>query len=350
MSDSFKVLYYVNQFFGQIGGEDKAGIPPEFRPGKIGPAMGFEALLKGEGTVVGTIICGDNYFNENKSDVLEIILNMIKEAAPDVFVAGPAFNAGRYGVACSEISKAVAQQLKIPVVTGMYVENPGLDNCKAFAYVVSTSDSAGGMRKALPSMAALASKLAKGIEVRSPEEEGYIARGMRKTLIVEKRGSQRAVEMLLARLKGQPYETEMPMHVFDIVTPAVPIKNLSKATIALCTSGGIVPTGNPDKIQSASAQKWGKYDISNKSALNAPDFYTTHGGYDPIYANEMPDRIAPLDILKEFEQEGYIGKVFDWFYTTTGTGTAVNKSVEFGTQIGAELKAAGVDGVILTST
>ena len=350
MSEKFKVLYYVNQFFGQVGGEDKAGMPPEFRANKIGPAMGFEGLLKGEGTVVGTIICGDNYFNENKSDILEIILNMVKDAAPDVFVAGPAFNAGRYGVACAEISKAVSQQLNIPAVTGMYVENPGLDSCKAFAYVVSTSDTAGGMRKALPLMSTLACKLAKGVEIGSPEDEGYIARGMRKTLIVEKRGSQRAVEMLLARLKGLPFVTEMPMPVFDVVTPAEPIKDLSKATIALCTSGGIVPAGNPDKIQSASAQKWGKYDVSKVHALEAPCYYTTHGGYDPVYANEMPDRVAPLDLLKEFETEGYIGKVYDWFYTTTGTGTSVSKSIEFGIEIGAELKAAGVDGVVLTST
>jgi glycine reductase complex component B subunit gamma len=350
MTGSFKVLYYVNQFFGQVGGEDKAGMPPEFRPEKVGPAVGFEGLLKGEGTIVGTIICGDNYFNENKTDVLEIILNMVKEASPDVFVAGPAFNAGRYGVACAELSKAIAQELNIPVITGMYLENPGLDICKEVAYVVSTSDSAGGMRKALPLMASLAGKLAKGIEVGSPEEDGYIARGMRKTLFVEKRGSQRAVEMLLARLKGQPFETEMPMPVFDVVAPAAPIKDLRKASIALCTSGGIVPKGNPDHIQSASAQKWGKYNVSKAHALEAPCYYTTHGGYDPVYANEIPDRVAPLDILKEFEAEGYIGKVFDWFYTTTGTGTAVSKAKEFGVQIGAELKAAGVDGVILTST
>ena len=350
MSDKFKVLYYVNQFFGQVGGEDQAGMPPEFRADKIGPAMGFEGLLKGEGTVAGTIICGDNYFNENKEAAMAAIITMVKEVAPDVFVAGPAFNAGRYGVACAEISKQVAEELSIPVVTGMYGENPGVETCKAVAYVVGTSDNAGGMRKALPLMASLACKLAKGVEIGSPEEEGYIARGMRKTLFVEKRGSERAVEMLLARLKGEPFATEMPMPVFDVVAPAAAIPELSKATIALCTTGGIVPAGNPDKIQSASAQKWGKYDVSASNALAAPCYYTTHGGYDPVYANEFPDRVAPLDILKEFEQEGYIGKVFDWFYTTTGTGTAVSKAVEFGTEIGAELQAAGVDGVILTST
>ena len=31
MSNKFKVLYYVNQFFGQIGGEEMAGIKPTFK-------------------------------------------------------------------------------------------------------------------------------------------------------------------------------------------------------------------------------------------------------------------------------------------------------------------------------
>ena len=350
MSDKFKVLYYVNQFFGQVGGEDKAGMSPEHRPGKVGPAMGFEGALKGEGEVVGTIICGDNYFNENKEESLKFILNTVKETSPDVVVAGPAFNAGRYGMACGELAKAVAAELKIPVVTGMYVENPGVDVCKDKAIVVSTADSAAGMRKALPAMAAIASKLAKGIELDEPEKEGYIPQGIRKTLFTEKRGSQRAVEMLIARFKGEEFETEMPMPVFDQVDPAPAIKDLSKATIALCTSGGIVPEGNPDGIQSASAQKWGKYDVSGMNGLNAPDFYSTHGGYDTAYANENPNRVVPLDLLKDFEKEGIIGKVHDWFYTTTGTGTSVSNAQKFGTEIGKELLNAGVDGVILTST
>ncbi len=350
MSDKFKVLYYVNQFFGQIGGEEEAGIAPEFRPEKVGPAMGFESALKGEGEVVGTIICGDNYFNENKEDSLKFIMKAVKETSPDVVVAGPAFNAGRYGMACGELAKAVAEEMEIPVVTGMYVENPGVDVCREVAIIVETADSAAGMRKALPLMAAIASKLAKGVELDAPEKEGYLPQGVRKTLFVEKRGSQRAVEMLLARFNDEEFETEMPMPVFDQVAPAVAVKDLSKATIALCTSGGIVPQGNPDGIQSASAQKWGKYDVSQVDELAAPDYYTTHGGYDPAYANEDPDRVAPLDILKEFEKEGYIGKVFEFFYTTTGTGTSVSKAQEFGIEIGKELYEAGVDGVILTST
>ena len=38
------------------------------------------------------------------------------------------------------------------------------------------------------------------------------------------------------------------------------------------------------------------------------------------------------------------------FYSTTGTGTAVAHAERFGREIGEELKAAGVDGAILTAT
>ena len=36
-----KAILYINQFFGQIGGEEKAGIEPEIHEGQIGPAMQF---------------------------------------------------------------------------------------------------------------------------------------------------------------------------------------------------------------------------------------------------------------------------------------------------------------------
>ena len=357
-----KVVYYVNQFFGRIGGEEMASTPVQIKDEPIGPAGGLEPLLDGSGKVIRTIICGDNYFNENKEIATAKVVAAIKEAAPDLLIAGPAFNAGRYGIAIAEISKAVSQELGIPVVTGMYIENPGVDLCREFAYVVSTTDSVGGIRTALPVMAKLAKKLLVDEEIGSPEEMGYIPRGIRKTVFVEKRGSLRAVDMLLAVLAGKDFKTEMPMPVFDVVSPAPAIKDLSKATIALCTTGGLVPQGNPDRLESASAQKWAKYDVSGRVALSgyeihdmatktyANDFYATHGGYDTSCANDMPDRIAPLDILNEFKDEGYIGGVHEFLYTTTGTGTAVSKSKEFGIEIGTLLKEAGVDGVILTST
>ena len=345
----FKVLYYVNQFFGQIGGEDKAGMKPEYKKGAIGPAMGLKGLLGDEGEIIGTMICGDNYFNEHEEDALGYIMKIIKEENPDIVVAGPAFNAGRYGMACAGVVNAVVKQLGKKAVTGMYIENPAVDLAKPNSIIIETKDSAAGMKEALPKMASVIKKIMNGEELGTPLEEGYIPQGRRVTVFSDDRGSKRAVDMLLKRLNNEEFETELPMPVFDRVDPADAIADLSKATIALVTTGGIVPKGNPDRIQSASAQKWGKYDVSKRDDLK-DGYETIHGGYDPVYANEDPDRIAPLDILKEFEKEGKIAKVYDYFYTTTGTGTAVGKSVEFGTEIGQELSDAGVDGVIMTST
>ncbi len=349
MPNKFKVLYYVNQFFGQVGGEDKASMEPVFKDTMVGPAMGFNALLNGEGEVIGTIICGDNYFNENNEKALNYILDVVRNNKPDIVVAGPAFNAGRYGMACGEIAKEIIEKLNIPAITGMYIENPGADAYKDKVIIVKTPDSAAGMRNTLPVMANIVKKIVKGEELGLPEAEGYIPQGKRLTVFTEKRGSQRAVEMLLSRLNGEAFETELPMPVFDKVAPAPAIKDITKAKIAFVSSGGIVPIGNPDRIQSASAQKWGKYNLTGKDELGA-DYFTIHGGYDPVYANEKPDRVVPVDILRQFEKEGLVGEVHEWFYTTTGTGTSVGNAIKFGKEMGAELKAAGVDGVILTST
>lgn len=345
---SKKVLYYINQFFGQIGGEEMAHVAPTFEEKAVGPAMGFSRSLGSEAEVVGTVICGDNYFNENLEASLKFLEEVMEKVKPDIVVAGPAFNAGRYGMACAGVAKFVTEKYNVPVVTGMFEENPGLEACKSISYVVPTSNVASAMGKALPVMAKLTLKLLSG-EVVKPAVDGYFAQGKRLTIISEKIGAVRATEMLMKRLNNEEFETELPMPVFDKVEPAKAIKDLTKASIAVVTTGGIVPLGNPDRIQSASAQKWGKYDVSTLSALGK-EYCTIHGGYDPVYANEMPDRVVPVDILKEMEKEGKIGEVYKYFYTTTGTGTAVGNSIKFGTEIGKELKEAGVDGVILTST
>lgn len=342
-----KVLYYLNQFFGQIGGEDQAHIPPQIKEEAVGPGTAIVGQIADAAELVATFICGDNYFNENRDAVVKELEAAYEKYQPDLVIAGPAFNAGRYGVACAGVAKFFNEK-GVPVVSGMYEENPGLEEARAAAYVVSTGDSAGTMRKAIPPMVKLCQKLLKG-ETPKPLEDDYFAQGKRLTILVEKDGSERAMEMLLKRLKGEEFTTELPMPVFDVVEPAAAIADLSKATIALVTSGGIVPQGNPDHIQSASAQMWGKYDVSELKELKGT-YCTIHGGYDPVYANEWADRVAPLDELKKLEAAGKIGSVYKYFYTTTGTGTSVANSEKFGREIGAELKEAGVDGVILTST
>ena len=151
-----RVVQYINQFFAQIGGEEKADIPAELREGPVGPGLALNQAWGDEAEVVATVICGDSYFNENLEKAQAEVLEMVKSQNPDLFIAGPAFNAGRYGVACGTIAKAVQDNLNIPVLTGMYVENPGADMFKGDVYIVSTKNSAAGMRDAVKKMAPLA--------------------------------------------------------------------------------------------------------------------------------------------------------------------------------------------------
>ena len=345
-----RVVHYINQFYGGIGGEEKADVKPEIREGVVGPGMALKAALGNETDIVATVICGDSYFNENMEEASAAILEMVKKYNPDLFIAGPAFNAGRYGVACGSICKAVKEKLNIPVVTGMFIENPGVDMFRKDIYIVETANAATGMRQAIPAIAKLALKLAKNESIGAPAEEGYIPRGVRKNVFKSERGSKRAVDMLIAKLKGEKFETEYPMPDFDRVAPNPPILDIKKAKIALVTSGGIVPKGNPDRIESSSASKYGKYDLTGVNDLTAETYETAHGGYDPTYANIDADRVLPVDVLRDLEKEGVIGELHRYYYATVGNGTSVANAKKFAATFAQELVKDGVQAVILTST
>ena len=348
--EKIRVVHYINNFFAGIGGEEMAHIKPEIKPGVIGPGISLQKHLGDEYEVVATAVCGDSYFGENLADAKAALIEMIKSYEPDLFIAGPAFNAGRYGVACGAISKAVEDELGIPVITGMYPENPGVDMYRKDIHIVETAISAADMRNAIAKISELAKKMAKNEEILSPSEEGYIERGIRVNYFNEKRGSERAVDMLLKKMAGDEYTTEYPMPVFDRVAPNKAIKDITKAKIAVVTSGGIVPQGNPDRIESSSATKYGEYSIEGMDTMSPEDFMTIHGGYDRAFVLKNPNLVVPLDVLRDMEKKGEIGELADYFISTTGTGTSTGNAKGFGERFTKKLLEDKVDAVILTST
>jgi glycine reductase len=344
-----RVVHYINQFYAGIGGEEKADQIPLSMDKAVGPGLGLQKEFNGRAEIVGTVVCGDGFYGEHIDEARGECLKKIREFEPDLLIAGPAFNAGRYGVACGDIAAAAAEA-GVASVTGMYPENPGVELYSKKTYIVPCANSARGMIPALQSMAALGLKLISGEPMGPARVEGYIHRGIRKNFIHEKNGAERAVEMLLAKIKDAPFSTEYEMPKFNKIPPAAPVKDLKNATIALVCSGGIVPFGNPDRIRVSSAESYGTYDISGIQDLT-PDIYESiHGGYDREWANKDPDVVVPLDVMRELEKEGFYGRLHPFFYTTTGTGTAVAFAEKFGREIGEKLKSAGVDAAILTST
>lgn len=350
MSETLRVVHYVNQFFAGIGGEEQADIPPGERSGPVGPGVLLQRLLGERGTVVATVWCGDNYFAQNPDQAVAEVLALIARYHPDVVVAGPAFNAGRYGPACARVVREVQDRLQVPAVTAMAPENPGVELEGRRIVVVPTGTSAAHMAKAVPPLAELAVKLGRRLPLGPAAQEGYLPRGFKRNELAPETGAVRAVDLLLKKLQGEPYRTELPLPKFDRVTPAPPVLDLRKARVALVTEGGIVPKGNPDRLESARATKWLRYSLEGLQALSSDTHQTVHGGYNQSFANVDPNRVLPLDVLRELVAEGVVGELLEAYYVTTGNGTSLENAARFGRDIAAELLRQGVQAAVLTST
>ncbi len=342
-----RVVHYLNQFFAGVGGEDRADMPPGRRPGPIGPGVLLAAALGDRGRVVSTVYCGDNYANEAPG-ALDEILPLVASDAPDILIAGPAFAAGRYGLACGALCAGAQQELGITAVTGMHAGNPGADLYRSKVYIASTRDSALGMRDALDHMARIALRLHAGEELGPPAEEGYLPMGRRVHQVSDQTAAQRAVEMLLRKINGEPYTTEWEVPTYGLVDPAAPLPDVHAATIAMITTGGVVPRGNPDRLESAYASKWLRYPIAELDDFAPEEWQSVHGGYDTTNVNDDPDRMAPLDALRSLEHEGAFRHLYPELFTTVGNTSAIPTMQRFAHEMSRELKAGGVQGVILT--
>jgi betaine reductase len=349
MPMTLRVVHYINQFFAGIGAEDKADTRPGQREGAVGPGRVLQQAFGDRAEIVASVYCGDNHVAE-KPAAVDAIVDLIAEHRPDVVMAGPAFSAGRYGWACGEIALRARARLGVTAVTGMHVDNAATEIFRTKLHIVGTQKTATGMADAVRVMARLALKLAAGAPLGSPAEEGYIPTGRRVFEMASRTAAERAMEMLLRKVRGEAYTTEWPVPRYYQVTAAPPVRDLARATIALITTGGLVPRGNPDRLESGYATKWLRYSIAGADTLPPDRWQSVHGGFNTTRINEDPHRVLPLDVVRELVREGVIGRLHEEFFSTTGNTSVIPTMRRFAQEMGRELKAAGVDGVILTST
>lgn len=219
----------------------------------------FGAPLKDIAEIVATIVCGDNFYAENMETGRAFLLEQIKKYQPNLIIAGPAFNAGRFG---HRLRRRVQDRQGAGGGGGHHRPvrgKPRRGDVQEGRVHLRVAKSAAGIRKAVPLMAGFARKLLTGEPIGTPEDEQYYAKGKRVNIFREKNGAERAVDMLLAKVKGEPYKTELEISTYEKVEPSAPIADLSKAKIALCTTGGMVPMGNPDHMVAATAKFWKEY-------------------------------------------------------------------------------------------
>ena len=349
MSGPLRVVHYVNQFFGGIGGEDQAHVGVTVRAGAVGPGRVLEKALGDGARVEATLVGGDNFVNERAEEASRVIAAELDRLRPDVLVAGPAFGSGRYGLACALVCK-VAQGREIPAITAMHPENPGASNARRGIYVVPTGTSTTSMQAALDALAPLVRRLGRGETLGPAEVDGYLPRGMRRVHDRGRPGYQRALDLLLDKLHGRPYRSEVPYAAPERVPPAPPVADLSRARIAMVTTGGLVRKGNPDKQVSANAVRYHRHTVAELESLSPADWEAYHAGYFNHLVNSNPNYILPLSFLRDLERQGKVGHVHEHIYALPGVSTPVAVSAGHGRSIAADLKAGGVDGALLVAT
>lgn len=349
METPLRVVHYLNQFFGQVGGEDKADMPLLVKEGPVGPGLAVKAALGTAGEVVATMVCGDNYLSADLEGRAAEVAAVIATFKPDLLLAGPAFGAGRYGMACGAVCRAVRAHLHIPVVTALEENNPAVPLYRSWAHIVPTGPTAASMRKAVADMTKVALRLAAHEEL---DDGSYFSQGVRQLKRMEYSGAQRAAAMLAARLRGEDMPSEVPLIVFGAAVAAPPLANLKDALIVPITEGGLAPTGNPDRIEASMATKFGVYSLEGVDSLTPEAFQASHGGYDNAMVNADPNRLLPLDALRQLERQGEIGAVAPVFYSTAGNATTVQNASAFGKAIAADIRKRfqAQVGVFLTAT
>ena len=357
MSRPLRVVHYLNQFFGQIGGEDKADAPLSLVSGPVGPGRAIQAALEAANTedpaqtgeVVATLICGDNTMAEALDQRAEEVVRAMAGLEPDIVLAGPAFGAGRYGMACAAVCAAASSLLSVPAVAGLHESNPAVPLYRSRAFLTPTASTAAGMRAATAGMVKVGLALSRGLP---PEAGDYFVQGIRVPVERALTGAERAAAMLLERLQGGRPATELPLPAYEIVPPAPPLEDTRAATIVLVTEGGLTPKGNPDRIEASMATKYGVYSLEGLDKLAPEDFQAAHGGYDNARVNEDPHRLVPLDALRAMESSGEIKAVGPVFYSTAGNATTTDNAARFGKEIAQDIRQRikGQVGVFLTAT
>ncbi len=350
MGKRIRIAHYINQFFAQIGGEDAANTGLIVREEAVGAGLLIEKQLADEAEVVVTVICGDNYIAENLDQVTDWVIDIIEKYEVDAVLAGPAYAAGRYGVGCGSVCAAAQKKLGVPAVTAMHEDNPGGALYKKDVYILKVGKNARTMATDVPAMVRLVARLARGERIGSPEEENYFTRGWVRNVRSDHKTTTRAVDMLLDKLGGRSFKTEVPLYPMDEVAPAAPLRSLAQAKLVLITDGGLYPAGNPDRMPPANPDTFHVYPFGEADALAAGSYEVVHNGYDPAYIHDDPNRLVPLDGMRELERQGVIGRLHSSYLATTGLTTTIENSKKIAAGMINYIRSNQIDAAILTST
>lgn len=170
-----RVVQFLNQVQAGFGGDERMDMEPQAESGAMGMGMVLRSMLLRKGAdIVGTVVCGDHYFLENRPQALQTLSDLVSQFRPDVVICGPAFNHKRYGECCGYLAEYLKEKYSIPAFAAMSKESTGTPVFRNRVYIIETPKVGGtGLNNSLRKIADFAVKLAKGETIGTPEEDGY---------------------------------------------------------------------------------------------------------------------------------------------------------------------------------
>ena len=111
--------------------------------------------------------------------------------------------------------RGVHDALGIAAVTGMHEDNPGVDLFRKRVRIVRSGRTGRSMEDDLTRLATVGLKLANGTPLGPAREEGYFATGIVQNTLTRSRAVDRAVSMLLRKVSGEPFQTEMSIPRYE---------------------------------------------------------------------------------------------------------------------------------------
>lgn len=170
-----RIVQFLNQVQAGLGGDEQMDVKPQSVSGAVGMGMLMRGMLLRSGAdIVGTVICGDHYFLENRPEAVRLVAEQIDRFGPDVVVCGPALSHKRFGECCGWMAEYLEKERHVPAFAAMAASSTGTPIFRDRVYIIETPKVGGtGLNSSLKKIANFAVKLATRQPIGSPEEEGY---------------------------------------------------------------------------------------------------------------------------------------------------------------------------------